>query len=164
MSDLFVSTFLTTSLAASFICIFFFTYAKNVERQIVINNVEYVVKALSDDWVYLLPDSVKSAAKTAIDKIQLADMTEEDQKVADNNKQLLYKSGFVVGSLFAILFLFSLILASHSKLNFLSHFIEAVIVMMCIGSIEYVFLTFIAQKYVSANPNIVKRNLVSVFG
>ena len=43
-----VNFLLSVSFAASFIGIFFFTYGKIVEKQIVVNNVNYTINDLSD--------------------------------------------------------------------------------------------------------------------
>ena len=63
MSDkpehLIVNVILSVAFASSFIGIFFFTYGKEVEKNIIINNVQYTVDELLSFPSALLSDDIK---------------------------------------------------------------------------------------------------------
>ena len=154
---------LSVAFAASFIGFFFFTYAKNIERQIVINNVEFTINDLFDNIVSILPESLKGIIKEQISSIKLADMTKVDKEVAVQNHELLLSSAKVLGGLLIVVLIGTYWLASMYELNYHEIISQSILLLCCIAFVEYVFLTFIIQKYISANPNIVKYNLVKIF-
>ena len=55
-----INTLLTISFTSSFIGIFFFTYVKNIEKDIIVNNIKYLVTDTISNYIHLLsPDDKK---------------------------------------------------------------------------------------------------------
>lgn len=156
----FLNILLVAALAASFIGLFFFTYGKNVERDIVVNNVDYLVTDLLGG-VNLLPQEITSSLKEKLQKTNLGDMSKEDEKVAQHNAALLKKALTFIGILNAVVLAVVIGLAYKYDLNLMEILVEGFLILLCVGLVEIVFLYFIARKYISADPNTVKNRFVT---
>ena len=154
---------LVAALAATFIGVFFFTYAKNVERDIVVNNVDYLVDDLLSG-TDLLPEPVLDMIKNKLNDIKLQDMSKEDAEVSHKNSSLL-KLAFTVLGILVVVAIGAVYFIATSN-GFSSHeiteiYVKGFIILVCVGIVEYIFLKFIAREYLSTDPNIVKYNIVN---
>jgi hypothetical protein len=68
-----VNFLLSTAFATSFIALFFFTYVKNIEREIVLDNVNYVIDDLTTTFLTILPEPIKALLEFKLDNIELKD-------------------------------------------------------------------------------------------
>jgi len=151
---------LATSFAASFIALFFFTYAKDVERTIVVNNVKYVVSSLLSDFLKLIPAPFKKILSDQIDTINFTNMKEEDEHVTEANSKLLYSSIKLYGIILIVSFILAYMIARTNNINFEDILISNIIILFVIGLTEYLFLNHVIANYVSADPNKIKHAII----
>jgi len=151
---------LATSLASSFIAFFFFTYAKNVERSIVINNVKYIISSLLSDFLKIIPAPLKKVLSDQIDTISFANMKADDDNVTKTNSELMYSTIKLYGIILAISFTLAYIIALTNNINFGEILISNIIILFVIGLTEYLFLNHVIANYVSADPNKIKNAII----
>ena len=162
ISHLIVNVSLNVSFAACFIGLFFFTYAKDLEKKIVVNNVAYIVDDLLANTVALLPAEAKSLLKSQIDSTKLPDMTEADKSVERSNAKLLQQATMVLLILLIVAIIVSHKVAADNNIDFTDAIYHNLVLLACIGVTEYIFLAYIAQYYISADPNVVARAVISM--
>ena len=79
--DIISNVILSVIFSASFICIFFFTYAKNVEKEVVINNLTYLVNSLLSSPISLFKNfSIYNYANNQLSELKPTN----DDLVADS--------------------------------------------------------------------------------
>jgi hypothetical protein len=153
----FIINFLVaTCFATSFIAFFFFTYAKNVERQIVVDNVNYLIDDLTSNLISFTNDDTKEVLISQINSINLGDMSEEDKKVEESNKKLLTQSFKLFGTLLIINLTLAYIIARFYEINFEQILISNIMLLFAIALTEYFFLDYIIIHYISVDPNRIK--------
>lgn len=154
---------LVAALAATFIGVFFFTYAKNVERDIVVNNVDYLVDDLLSGSEFL-PEAALDMIRNKLNDIKLQNMTKEDEEVAHKNSSLLKLAFTVLGVLIVVAIGAVYFIATSngfSSQEIIEIYVKGFIILICVGFVEFLFLKFIAREYISTDPNIVKYNVVN---
>jgi hypothetical protein len=154
-----VNTSMLVALAISCIGIFFFTYAKDIEKDIVVNNVKYLIDNLSPNFSYL-PSTEYNILKNNINNIKLSNMDKEDAEVSNANNELLKKSTKVLGTVFVLSFVFSYYMCNKYNLDFTDLLYHNLILVGCVAVVEYMFLNLVAKNYTSADPNIIINNLI----
>ena len=161
---------LSVIFAASFICIFFFTYVKDVERQIVLDNLKYVVSTLLSTPIELL----KSAGLYDINKLsELIPTTEDDynadKTVMDNNNKLMKKSYTYIGILLGVGLFIVLLLSIykhglHNKKAGLMYFfmliLKNLLMVSGIGIAELIFLISIGANYKVCDNNVIIKGIL----
>jgi hypothetical protein len=151
-----VNVILSIALVTTFIGIFFFTYAKDVERKIVVKNVNYLVDNIGDSVIPLLPGKLNQQAYDNLNNFQLPDMTGADKDAADQNKKLLTKAGKVIGTLFVVCIAVSYFICKKYNLDFSELLITNLFLLLAIAFTEYIFLNTIIFNYISVDPNHIK--------
>lgn len=141
-----------------FICIFFFTYATTVERNIVVNQTQNLVDSFTGNISVLFSDN--ESVKNFVQNMSVKTVNEDDERIKEKNQKILKEAAFVVGISAICLIILTIILIYLFKLNYKKLIITNLIVLLCIGIVEFSFLTFIAQNYISFDPNYVKYLLV----
>ena len=141
-----------------FICIFFFTYATTVERNIVVNQTQNLVDSFTDNISVLFSDN--ESVKNFVQNMSVETVNQDDERIKEKNQKILKEAAFVVGISAICLIILTIILIYLFKLNYKKLIITNLIVLLCIGVVEFSFLTFIAQNYISFDPNYVKYLLV----
>lgn len=159
---LLINVILSVALASSFIGFFFFTYAKNIERKIVVNNVEYIVEDLTDTVMALLPENIKNLLKIKINDVKLGDMSKEDNDVKESNKKLLLKAGKVLSTLLVVSLLTAFIIAKMYNFDIMDILSKNLVLLSGIALVEFIFLTYIAANFISADPNVVRKKVLEV--
>lgn len=151
---------LATTFAATFLCIFFFTYTKNVEKSITINNVDIIIEDLFG-FLSICPIPVKIILKDKLSKIKI-DMKEQDDAIEVSNNNLLKLSALVIIPFLIINLIISYFLVGNDD----NHYIKIIcgnLYLLCgIIIVEYIFLKYIASFYISADPNYVKYKLINM--
>jgi len=155
-----VNTSMLAAFAVCFIGIFFFTYAKNVEKNIVVDNVKYLIDNLSPNF-NLLPHNEYSFVKNNINNFKLSNMDKEDNEVEEANKHLLIQSAKVLGCILVLALVFSYYMCNKYNLDFTDMLYHNLILVGCVALVEFIFLNLVARNYTSADPNIIINNLLS---
>ena len=111
-----VNFLIATCFATSFIAFFFFTYAKNVERQIVVNNVNYLIYDLTSNLISFTDNDTKELLISQLNDVNLGDMSEEDKKVEESNNKLLTQSFKLFGTLLIVNLTLAFIIAYINRM------------------------------------------------
>jgi len=155
-----INILIAVAFASTFIALFFFTYAKNIERNIVIKNIQYLIDDINNNIVSLLPDNIKQMLSKQMDNIKIPDMTMEDKNVSTNNFNLLINSFIILGSFFVLLISIAFFIAHNKHINFTEIIFENSLLLLGVGVVEYLFLNMVASNYVSIDTNIIKYNII----
>ena len=149
---------------AIFLTIFFFTFAVNVEKTIVSNQISFIVQ----DIVHNIFKGAKPENKEKILKkldviFSQMDFTEVDNQVKQSNNKILMNSIKFIGIILGVVILLISIIAYINKwnsehLSFL--IIGAFVTLICVAVTEISFLLLIASNYLSADPNKIREKII----
>lgn len=164
----------------SFLTIFFFMYVIKIEKEEFKHQMEYIIDTFMND---ILNDILNNKRLNNIDNIKnidnidnvnivlngIIEITKEKIKndsenivkeVQEINKKIIKKAykSVIIFTVIIILFILMFLLLGYC-LNLRYDIKEAFIIMIFVGITELIFLKIIASKYISANPNAVKRDL-----
>jgi hypothetical protein len=103
----------------------------------------------------MLPDMVRGIIGAKIKSTKLPNMDAADKKVEDANNELLKLSAMVLGGLLIIVLIGTKYISDANNINYEDAIYHNLILLVCIGITEFIFLKGIAENYISANPNIV---------
>lgn len=146
-------------LIATFIGIFFFTYASRVEQEIVEAQVNYLVKDFTQTIV-AVPETNRKMVRTALNTIQPPDMKAQDEMVENYNKELIGKATTVLTTMVVIGALGVFLLYKYYDIDIKTLLIHNAIVLCAVGLVEFSFLNYIARNFISADANRTKRKLI----
>ncbi len=156
---------LNVLLFATFIAVFFFTYAVIIEKEIVDDQISYITQGLVSD-IALLPPDVKNEMNR---KLQAMDSNSEsmkaaDKKADDNNKKIIKDTiiKIVIAWVVLGLFIVFLIRSDNNYYDFSAKklLVQAFIALAGIGITEFLFLKYLARYYKSGDPNFVKLQIL----
>jgi hypothetical protein len=68
-----INFLLSTAFAQSFIAIFFFIYVKHEEKQMVVDNLNYVIDDLTTTFLTILPEPIKALLEYKLDNLEYKD-------------------------------------------------------------------------------------------
>lgn len=161
-----INILLVSVFAAIYIGIFFFSYGKLVEKEVVINNVNYLINDLKKD-LKLLPKNITTVLSNYIGdnspNIDTPDMVEKDKKVAISNDMLFNKVINVSTILLVVTFIIVYYLSTSVNLSsdeIYELIIKSVLLLGCIALVEFLFLELVIKNYYSVDPNNIKRHIV----
>lgn len=151
---------LAAAFAATFLCVFFFTYTKNVERSITINNVDTVIDDIFG-FLSLCPQPIKILLKENISKIKI-NMDEQDKAAELQNKNLLKLTAMILIPYLIVSLTVAYFLVKNEDNNFVKTICGNLYLLCGIILVEFVFLKYIASFYISADPNYVKYKFIDM--
>ena len=157
-----------------FLTFFFFFYVIKVEKEEVNRQMNLTVDNIMGDIIHQLPELITKQTNFKKDDVILLingilaiaeekvsmESRKSVQDITNQNKltrtkafdYLKISSGFIVIiSLTLFIIGFCIPFSSHLK--------DALIAVFFVGLTEFIFLTFIASKYISADPNAVRREI-----
>ena len=141
---------LNVTIMSTFIGIFFFTYAASVEQDIVKEQSEYIAETMANKIKFLLPQDVKDE----LSQLEAPDMTKADADVKKSNTELRNKAMIVLGVVFVIGIIATLIVAKIGNVGF--HIVkESIIILLFVAVTEFTFLNIVTKQYKVADPNFV---------
>ena len=158
-------------LAFTFITVFFFTYGKTLEKQAIINNIDYLIENIFGNGNLNLPEDIKTEFINKI-KGDTETHNENDKKVNENNKKILNNTLLILIILITVVLLFIIFSFSmrNSNIHFFQNFNltkilrESGIILIFVGLTEFCFLYFFASKYIVVNSNLLKKQVVDKLG
>ena len=155
--EFFFTVLIQVTLIFIFITIFFFTYAKNKEKDVVINNIDLLLDSIiPSDLVGILPTNYKKIIIDNLNEIQ--NDHQQDNVIKENNKKVFRDT---IRILLIVLFLISILLFLYAKkIRLSSIFIQSFIIVFFVGLTEYIFLTFFASKFISVDPQLIKYTFI----
>lgn len=159
-----VNIILQVSFIFTFLTLFFFAYVQRVEKDEFESQLDYVVDYIMQDVKipdkYLTVESVSGMAGVIEAIKQHTLLSSSDSGVIANNKKikmtaLTTLSIFIGVTIFILLALFMV----NICIPIGYHIQEAMMSILFIGLTEFAFLSFIASKYISANPVTIKTKI-----
>ena len=150
ISVLFVSTF---------ICVFYFTYVVKVTENVINDQMDYIVKDLSEDLSFV-PDSVMNQVKQYVKNIKVTGMEQVDKDVEESNKKIFWNVIKIIGISFIIGFVAIYISSLYFKFSMADTIKKDLIILIFVGLTEFVFLQIFGKHYISADPNFVKYTII----
>jgi hypothetical protein len=148
-----IGIILSIALASSFIGIFFFTYGKTVENNMIINGIKYMCDNVIGSVLPFLPDGIKNKIKTKLDNVKLDDMSQIDDKVDKSNTVLFNKTLLYLGSLLGVALIITFILSYVYDIDYFILVVKSLIILCGIALVEFIFLFYISKNFIIANPN-----------
>lgn len=152
----FAQIIVNVAFVATFIGIFYFTYAHKVEEQVIINQMNYISKSLLDEITVLVPKSNYDLVEESVSAVNAPDMTQQNIEVDKQNSELKNMAFKVIGGFAAVSLLIAYFMSSRNGFSFKNLLVNASFVVLVVGIVEYVFLTYFGSKFYSADPNYVK--------
>lgn len=146
------------TLFSIFIGIFFFTYAVKIEKEILNIQIRHLIDNMTNDLQQFT--SVKEWIKNYVSKIEIPDLSEEDDKINSQNAIIINnakKTLFIFGVVSIILVTFICVIF---KVNIIDVIITNILLLVFIGITEVFFLNFVAKRYLSLDPNKVKVKII----
>ena len=159
-SVFFVNILINTGIMALFLTIFFFTIAQYFEKQIVENQIDFVINDFVGNTFKPVSDTTKNNIKNKINKaFAELDFTKQDKNIQEQNKSIKNKAWAFVAIILSIIAVIVIILGFIYKwepyyIKYL--FNSAFIGLIFVAITEFLFMFLIAQNFLSADPNKIK--------
>lgn len=146
------------------IAFFYFAYVPSVELRVVNKSVDSVMQSIADDVHDAVPKSTLDAISPIADQyLKDRDMTKEDADARKHNEEVRASAvkfvAIVVGVCLAVLAYVGW--TGRNEIPFREVFMENAIVVSATMLVYFLFVTFVAQNYETADPNVVKKTIVS---
>ncbi len=145
---------------SSFLGIFFFTYGSRVEKDVVKDQIDFIVKNFTDDITNTVPPEYLQRISPIIQTLQPPDMSKEDIEVEEQNHKLLIKAMSVISVVLAISILSVVYLSKKYNFDLWNMIKENIVILCFVALTEFCFLTFIGKTFRSADPNFVKFTII----
>jgi hypothetical protein len=156
--EIFINVFINVGLISVFLGIFFFTYAATVEAEIVKMNVKVVTNDLMELIAPALSDDVK---QQFLNNLTVPDMKNEDEHVAKSNNKLMSESFAQLIIILDIALTIAFLISTYYKHHFFKTVGFNLIILIFIGLTEFVFINFVARKYISADTNFARYTILT---
>jgi len=152
-----------------FLTIFFFTYASKVEGTIVQDNVNFLLDDLSGIHLGSLPDNIKTTLVNQINSIEVntPENIKAGQEIEDSNNAIksrtIKTAGMFTGGVVIIVVISYLL--SKKGVSYFKNFNlpkiikETIVILIAVALTEFIFLKYIGAKYISIDPNVIKKQL-----
>ena len=150
---------LNVTLISIFIGIFFFTYAKVVEQNIVKNQSELIAGYLAKDVSTFLSKQTAQKIKESV-TIPL-DMAQQDREIEYNNQSLQMNAFIVLVIIFVVGIVIVFSLSKYYQFGLSNILIQNLIIVTFIGLTEFSFLTYIIQNFLPLDPNFVRYKILT---
>lgn len=161
MEELFLNVLFGVLFISIFIVVFFFSYARIMEKNVIEIQTEQVVDYFFDDFVILLQnDQVKDLAKQMLSNLD-SYTEDDDARIKAKNQEIINQSLMLI-SIFAtvlLLLIIFLFVKNCNKINLQKMFLKNVALLLVVALTEFLFTTYIASKYISFDPNYIKYTL-----
>lgn len=161
MEELFLNVLFGVLFISIFIVVFFFSYARIMEKNVIEIQTEQVVDYFFDDFVILLQnDQVKDLAKQMLSNLD--SYTEDDDARINAKNQEIINQSLMLISIFAtvlLLLIIFLFVKNCNKIDLQKMFLKNVALLLVVALTEFLFTTYIASKYISFDPNYIKYTL-----
>jgi hypothetical protein len=144
----------------SFIALFFFTYVTDIEREVVLNNVNYIINELGGSLPILLDGLPQRDIIKSLDLVKLDDMKEADETVKKINDKIIHNSLVIFTSFFAVSLVICLSICIYFKLDIVEILSTNLLLLGGIALVEFVFVNFIIRNYISADINGIFKNIL----
>jgi len=155
---IFIKVLVNILMVFIFISIFYFTYAAYIEKETVINQMNFLAVDIIESVQLLGPDFYNKFTNN-INNLNIPNMSKEDNDVAVANSQLIRK--VIIANIIFFIIMSIIIYIINQKFNnniFSMHnvIIENIIILIFVALTEYSVLTFFGSKFISIDPYKIK--------
>ena len=154
--QLIVNLLFQFSLIISFVTLFFFTYVRRVEQDIIEVQVDAIMKELGSELNTLSPDIVKIIKESVMKQPEVV-----DQSIVENNKKLLNSTLQFLIPIAGVCIFVSLGLIQMFNLSFKTTLIYSISGLATIAIIEFMFLHLFARNFRTIDSNAIKKSIIS---
>lgn len=166
-SELSITVITNVLLISIFIGIFFFTYATYIEQEVVKSQMDFLSKNITSFVLFLGPD-LRDKYKNYLKDVKITGFDDIDKQVEELNKETVNKAIianviFFVCAVAIVFFIYHRSLKNREPIHLGQILTQNLIILLFVGLTEFSFLTFFGSKFISLNPNVVKRELVRNF-
>ena len=147
-------------LISTFIVIFFFTYGDTLEKNIIIDQMSFLVDNIYND-VKIYGKNTSNLIKKQINNYSPPDTTTQDNYVKSLNKKTIQKAINAITIFIIILLVIIALIYYKNKVKLQPLIIKSIIILISVGITEYIFLSHFGSKYISLNPNSVKLSIIN---
>lgn len=153
------SVVLNVTFISAFIAVFFFTYGKIIEENVVKNQSKFIADTFAKDLSVFVD---KPTALLITSQLSSPDMDDADKKAKAFNNQLQSKATYVVLVAFIIGLTIAIAISSHYELDFFKILKSNIVILIFVGITYYLFLTYFGQNFISADPNFVRLHILDI--
>lgn len=148
----------------SFLIFFFFVIASKIEKNIVDNQIQFLIDEFVGQSFSALSEDKKAQIKSRFKSIlNDNDLVNQDNLVKENNKKIENKAIKYLSIFVSILIIIIIIIGFIYKWDFntiKTFIIGSVISLFFIAITEFVFMYFIARNYISTDPNKIREKII----
>jgi hypothetical protein len=159
--EIVIKILINTLFISVFLCIFFFTYAAYVEKNIIYYQMKFLSNSIKND-ISVFGPIANNNFKLQIANLQIDNMDKQDAQIKNDNKIILYKA--IKANIIFTIFISVLvgILYSYSDKNFKIKdiIIYNLVILFFIALTEFCFLTFFGSQFISIDPNEIKLSII----
>lgn len=140
-----------------FIGAFFFTYVAYIEKQVIKNQMDFLVNNLKNS-TNMFGKNINDAIKQKINNISVQDLSVEDKLVEQHNKKIIknvININIIAVVVVSVILYFINTNYNNGTFNIKSIFKNNLIILVCIAFTEFLFITFFGANYISIEPNTV---------
>jgi ABC-type phosphate transport system permease subunit len=150
-----------------FLSVFFFTYAAGIEKEIVINQVNFMVDHVYPNGLNFINPGIKSAIVNTVNNIPENNSIQQNQLIEKNNKDVINSvintakiPTIVIGIFIVATFLLKHKYSFFQKIHIFELIKNTAIIVGSVALTEFVFLTYFTRNLISVNPNLLKSKLI----
>lgn len=147
--------------------LFYFTYAKKVEQQVVMRQMKLLVNDLVSDADISLSKPIANDIRKIIASVPIPNsLLQSDVVVAKENETIEKNTFIFFGVAASVVLLMTIIYTFFNKSNDLKLsvlFVDLFFILIAVALTEFVFLRFFASKYYPTDVNFVKYTFLNNF-
>jgi hypothetical protein len=152
------------ALIATFIIVFFFSYAAMIEKKIVSNQTSEIIKIFTEKISAFLSDEQNAKMRSLLKTTNPPDLSASDAQVAKSNSDIELKTTrIMIIYLGASLVLVS-ILYYYGSFSLQPLFIKNFFALGAIALVDFVFISFFARNYKPSDYSIVEKSFYKTVG
>ncbi|ATZ81029.1 hypothetical protein BMW23_0984 [Bodo saltans virus] len=152
---------MTVIFVATFLAIFYFTYACDVEKDVVEEQMNFLVDDFTSQ-AYLINNKTKLDIVNKLNNVNI-DLSAVDNEVDVENDAVKKKAMIAIG-LFNIIGLYTIYYyCNQYNIDFMHLVKDNLIIIFFVAMTEFVFLNLFVRKFISIDPNLIKLNILNKF-
>jgi hypothetical protein len=151
---------LQITLIITFVSVFFFVYGTQIEKDIVVSQINDLISNFTTDFGLMLSPDQKIALNNVFQNLQPPDMTAQDEQVSISNNNLIQKTIIIISTVFGLGIIFVISMCVVLKLPVWNILKSSFFGLSAVVLVEVCFLVFFVRNYRSLDPNTVKLKIV----
>uniref|UniRef100_A0A6C0I8E8 Uncharacterized protein n=1 Tax=viral metagenome TaxID=1070528 RepID=A0A6C0I8E8_9ZZZZ len=161
-----------------FVTIFYFTYAKTVENNVLVNQLDFLIdQSITPEIEFICKNNLYKCEPLITEIAKYLDPNQtsvqrSDNKITEQNNQIMSNAIHIVviTSVIVFLIIFALYFISRTRnsgffkrFNLLNIIFESTVIIIFVAITEFVFLTYFGSRFITVDVNKVKVALLEKF-